>query len=158
MQQAQRNHICRIGASVFVAAVLFAQTATIPIMAMHGTFLRSKLFPILEYPMYAPAHYESERVSASWLIEGVLPSGKTLAISKEQLQVDIFDFVNIVQGTMQHDPKATATLRQLVRERVVGSEQLQELRIKNYPMQVTRDGPKALPSEVVMTLPMSPAS
>lgn len=149
-------HICyRTAISVFVTAVLGAQAATLLVTAQHASFLRSKLFPILEYPMYAPAHYEGERVTASWLLEGVLADGKTVVIPREQLQVDIFDFVNIVQSTLQHDPAATGVLTGLVREHVPGAGLIRELRIKNYPVQLTRNGPKPMSSEIVMTVPLS---
>jgi hypothetical protein len=157
MNQAKLAAGYRAAVSVFIIAVLSAQAATIPVTAMRGSFLRSKLYPILEYPMYAPAHYNGERVTASWLIEGVLPDGKTVGITNEQLHVDIFDFITIVQSALQGNPRETGTLRELVRERVPGAERIQELHIKSYPMQVTRDGPKPLPSELVMTIPLPPA-
>jgi hypothetical protein len=147
----------RTAVSVFIIAVLAAQAATIPVTAMHGAFLRSKLYPILEYPMYAPAHYNGERVTASWLIEGVVPDGKTIGITNDQLHVDIFDFINIVQSALQGNSREIDTLRELVRDRVPGADRIQELRIKNYPLKVTRDGPQPLPSEVVMTIPVQPA-
>ena len=151
-----RAQVCyRAGISVFVTALLGAQASTLWVTAQHGTFLRSKLFPILEYPMYAPAHYEGERVTASWLLEGALADGKSIAIPRELLQVDIFDFVNIVQSTLQHDRTATATLLGLVRQHVAGAERIRELRIKDYPVQLTRNGPRPLASEIVMTIPMS---
>lgn len=145
----------RIGVSIFVTAVLGAQAATLLVTAQHASFLRSKMFPILEYPMYAPAHYEGERVTASWLLEGELADGKTVAIPREQLQVDIFDYVNIVQSTLQHDRAATDVLTGLVRDHVPGAGLLHELRIKNYPVQLTRDGPRRISSEIVMTIPLS---
>lgn len=156
MESSRLNSLYRVGVSVFVGAVLAAQAATLPITAMHAGFLRSKLFPIIEYPMYAPAHYEGERVTASWLIEGVLSDGRAINVSKEQLGVDIFDFANIMQPVLQHDPSATQSLVAMVRERVPGAERFDELRIKSYPMQVTRDGPKPLPSEVIVTIPIGP--
>lgn len=145
----------RAGVSLFVATVLGAQAATLFVTVQHGSFLRGKMFPILEYPMYAPAHYEGERVTASWLLEGVLADGKTVVIPREELQVDIFDFVNIVQSTLQHNRAATGVLLGLVREHVPGAELIRELRIKNYPVQLTRTGPRTMPSEIVMTVPLS---
>jgi hypothetical protein len=156
MEPSRQAALYRIGVSVFVAVVLAAQAATFPITAIHGSFLRSKLFPILEYPMYAVAHYEGERVTASWLIEGVFDDGKTINISKEQLGVDIFDLANLMGPVLQRQPAGTRTLLGLVQERVPEADRLQELRIKSYPMQVTRDGPKALPSEVLVTIPVGP--
>jgi hypothetical protein len=153
MESSGAAALYRTGISVFVGALLAAQAATLPVTAMHASFLRSRLFPILEYPMYAPAHYAGERVTASWLLEGVLDDGKTISISKEQLGVDIFDFANIIQPVLKHDPAATQTLFEALRDHVPGADRIRELRIKSYPMQVTRDGPKVLPSEVVMTLP-----
>jgi hypothetical protein len=86
----------------------------------------------------------------------VLNDGRTINISKEQLGVDIFDFGNIVEPVLQHEASATRILLEAVQDRVPGAERIQELRIKSYPMQVTRDGPKALPSEVIVTIPMEP--
>lgn len=149
----------RFVVSVFIVAVLVAQAATLIVTATRGTYLRSNAYPILEYPMYAPAHYEGERVSASWLLEGVSGDGKTIAISSEQLHVDVFDFVNIVQLALSGSASGRSTLRELVLGHVPGADQLKEIRIKNYPMKVTRAGPQPLPSEVVMTIQLqSPQS
>jgi hypothetical protein len=108
--------------------------------------------------MYAPAHYEGERVIASWLLEGVYRDGMTIDISKEMLRIDIFDWVHTIEGTLAGNPNTTATLMTLIRERVPNPSQLTELRIKNYPVRLTRHGPQAIPSEVVKTLPMPQAS
>jgi hypothetical protein len=158
METSGRAALYRFGVSAFVGLALLAQAATIPITAMHASFLRSKMFPILEYPMYAVAHYENERVTASWLIEGVLDDGKIINISKEQLGVDIFDFANIISPVLRHEPNADRALMDMVKTRVPGGDRMQEVRIKSYPMQITRDGPKPMPSEVVMTIPAQPAS
>jgi hypothetical protein len=140
--------------SAFVGLVLFAQASTVLVTATRGTYLRERLFPVLEYPMYAYAHYDGDRVVASWLLEGVYPAGETISISKEMLRVDIFDWVNIVQGAMAGYASSTATLMTLIREHVPNAAQLAELRIKNYPVRITRNGPAAMPSEVVKTLPV----
>jgi hypothetical protein len=42
-----------------------------------------------------------------------------------------------------------------VREHVPGAGLIRELRIKNYPVQLTRNGPKPMSSEIVMTIPLS---
>jgi hypothetical protein len=144
----------RFAVSIFIVAVLAAQAATLIVTATRGTYLRSRAYPILEYPMYAPAHFEGERVSASWLLEGVLGDGKTIDISADQLHVDVFDFVNIVQSALSGSANGRNTLRELVLGHVPGADQLKEIRIKNYPMKVTRDGPQPLPSEVVMIIPL----
>ena len=104
--------------------------------------------------MYAPAHYEGERVIASWLLEGVYADGLKVDISKEMLKIDIFDFVHTVEGTINGNANTTATLVTLIREHVPNAAQLSEIRIKNYPVRLTRDGPVPMPSEVVKTLPM----
>src|SRR5579872_3939485 len=140
--------------SAFVAVVLLAQAATVFVTATRGTYLRDRLFPVLEYPMYAPAHYEGERVIASWLLEGVYGDDLKIDIPKEMLKIDIFDFVHTVEGTINGNPNTTATLVTLVREHVPNAAQLTEIRIKNYPVRLTRNGPQPMPSEVVKTLPL----
>jgi len=147
----------RIAVSAFIVAVLAAQAATLAVTSTRGTYLRSKAFPILEYPMYAPAHFEGERVSASWLLEGVLADGKIIDISNDQLHVDVFDFVNIVQSALSGSARSRGTLSELVQSHVPGADQIKEIRIKSYPMKVTRAGPQALASEVVMTIPLQTA-
>jgi hypothetical protein len=140
--------------SAFVVVVLFAQAATILVTATRGGYLRDRLFPVLEYPMYAPAHYEGERVVASWLLEGVYSDGQKIDISKDLLKIDIFDFVHTVEGTLNGDPNTTATFVTLIRERVPNAARLSEIRIKNYPVRLTRNGPAPMPSEVVKTMAM----
>jgi hypothetical protein len=121
-------------------------------------YLRGKLFPILEYPMYAPAHYEGERVSASWLIDGILANGRVITISNDDLHVDIFDFVRIVHSVLDGEPTGITTLQELIQSRLSAAADIRQIRIKSYPLQVTRDGPVAMPSEVLMTIPMRPRS
>ena len=155
MENSRAQACYRTAVTLFLVAVLGAQAASLLVTAQRGTFMRSRVFPILEYPMYAPAHYEGERVTASWLLEGVLADGTTIAIPREQLQVDIFDFVNIVQSTLQHEKGATSMLVGLVHQHVPGAAYLRTLRIKNYPVQLTRAGPRPMNSEVVMEIPLS---
>jgi hypothetical protein len=147
----------RAGVTIFVAAVLFAQAATLAVTATRGTYLRDRLYPILEYPMYAPAHYEGERVTASWLLEGELANGSTISITSDALRLDIFDFVNIMQAVLHGKAQALATLRQLVRDRVPGADQIRVVRVKDYPLKVTRNGPEPLPSDVIMTFTLQSA-
>ena len=158
MDQAKSAAWYRTGVTIFIATMLLAQAATLPVTATRSTFLRNRAYPILEYPMYASAHYEGERVNASWLIEGALVNGGTISISNEQLHVDIFEFVNIVQAVLHGSTAASGTLRELIRDHVPAADQIRELRIMNLPIKITRGGPQPLPSEVVMTISMDPAS
>jgi hypothetical protein len=152
------SRIARACASFFIVGVLLTQAATLFVTAMHATFLRSKLFPFLEYPMYAPAHYEGERVTASWLLEGQLPQGDGVPVTKEQLGIDIFDFNRLVQATLEGDKQQAQVLRRMVRERVPQGELFTVLVIKSYPVRVTRDGPQPLPPETALIVPMLRAS
>src|SRR5271167_4699741 len=80
----------------FIVVVLAAQAATLAVTSTRATFPRGRAYPILDYPMYGPAHLEGERVSVSRLLEGVFADGKTIDISSDRLHADVFDFVNIV--------------------------------------------------------------
>lgn len=148
------SRIARACGSFFIIGVLLTQAATLCVTAMHATFLRSKLFPFLEYPMYAPAHYEGERVTASWLLEGQLPEGNGVPVTKEELRIDIFDFDRLVQATLEGDKEQAQVLRRLVRERVPQGERFTVLVIRSYPVRVTRDGPQPLPPETALIVPM----
>jgi hypothetical protein len=148
----------RAGVAAFLLLILGAQAATLLVTARHGTFLRNRLYPIIEYPMYAVAHYENERVDASWLLEAVDQDGRTFEISYDQLHVDIFDWVNIMQAVLHGSGTNLDALRELVRKHIPGAGQFVELRIKSYPLQVTRGGPRSLPSQLLMTVSMQPGS
>lgn len=148
------SRIARACASFFIAGVLLIQAGTLGVTAVHAHFLHSKLFPFIEYPMYAPAHYEGERVTASWLLEGQLPEGHGVPVTKEGLGIDIFDFNRLVQATLEGDKEQAQVLRRLVRERIPQGERFTVLIIKSYPVRVTRDGPQPLPAETALIVPM----
>ena len=66
--------------------------------------------------------------------------------------------INIPDTVGYTVPEEYFRLIKMVRERVPNAAQLKELRIKNYPVRLTRNGPQSIPSEVVKTVPMAQAS
>lgn len=147
----------RVAVSIFVFAILAAQAATLPVTASGRTIIRSKLFPILEYPMYAIAHYEGDRVTGTWILEGVYPDGRTLNITQENLRLSTWDFIRVVQHAVRKLPGSQDRLVGLIRSRLPDGRIIREVRIKNYPIKVTRHGPQPMPSEVVMKVSIQPA-
>jgi len=158
MDRSTRDRLYRTGVSIFVIGMLAAQASTLLVTATAKSVLRSKLYPFIEYPMYGIAHYEGERVTATWHLEGVYNDGHTIDISQEMLNLSIWDYNRIIQATMASQKGAADAFREVMRERVPGSAELQQVRIKSYAIKVTRHGPEEIPSEVPMTVPMTPAS
>jgi hypothetical protein len=158
MDSSRRETLYRTGISIFVTGLLAAQASTLLITARASTVLRSKLYPFIEYPMYGIAHYEGERVTATWVLEGVYASGRTIEITREMLDLSIWDYNRVVQGALAGYPGAVDGFRELIRERVPAGSDLQQVRINSYAIKVTRHGPQDEPSKLAMSVAMTPAS
>jgi hypothetical protein len=144
---------------VVIAGLLTAQAMTLGVTASgKRSLLRNKLYPIIEYPMYAPAHYEGERVTATWELQALLSSGETMPISREALELTIWDYNRIVQAFLRGDPRATENFEEVIRTRAPRASEIREVRIISYGVQLGRNGPIKIPSQVVRTIKISGAS
>ena len=138
--------------------MLAAQASTLLVTAASSSVLRSKLYPFIEYPMYGIAHYEGERVTATWLLEGVYNDGRAVSITREMLGLSIWDYNRVIQSAMADHRGAVDAFREIIRERVPAANDIQAVRINSYAIKVTHDGPAHEPSEFAMTVPMNSAS
>jgi hypothetical protein len=157
---ARRDRIYRRLVSVFLVLTLGTQIATLGVTAVRPGWLTAKLYPIIEYPMYAPAHYEGERVTGRWLLRGVLASGGEIEITEQSLRTSIWDFILLTDPIATGTPNSPRTLTAIqrlvavVREREPRARELKMLRIESYPLKVTRNGAEKIPSETVVSIPM----
>jgi hypothetical protein len=155
------ERIYRRVASGFIVAVLGAQAATLAITAITPGRLLGRFYPIIEYPMYAQAHHDGERVTGRWLLRGVLADGNELDITEDSLHISVFSFAVLTQQVADATPDspesqdAIKTLISIVRERESRASEIKMLRIDSYPMIVTRNGAQTVPSETVISIPMS---
>jgi hypothetical protein len=157
----ERNY--RALVSAFIVLTLGAQIATFGVTLVRPGWLRDKLYPIIEYPMYAQAHYDGERITGRWLLRGMLANGDQIDITEQSLRVSIWDFILLTDPIAVGAPNAPQTvtaiqrLITIIRAREPRASEIKALRIESYPMKVTRHGPEKMPSETVMTIPMPAA-
>jgi hypothetical protein len=148
-------------ASTFIIVILGAQAATLGVTLVKPGWLYNRLYPIIDYPMYALAHYDGERVTGRWLLRGVLENGGEIDITEQSLHLSVWDFVGLTEPIVSGAPNAPETHRAIqelvavVRAREPRAAEFKTLRIDSYPMRVTRHGPETIPSETVLSIPMS---
>jgi hypothetical protein len=156
-----RQRIIRNLVSGFIALVLGAQIATLGVTVIRPGALAGKLYPIIEYPMYAFAHYDGERIKGRWLLRGVLADGEQLDINEQSLRISVWDYIDLLEPVVALPPNsvqqqtAIQTLITVVRERERRAGELKTLRIDSYPLKLTRHGGEPMPSETVMSIPMA---
>jgi hypothetical protein len=148
-------------ASTFIVLVLGAQAATLPVTLMSPGRLLGRFYPIIEYPMYAQAHYDGERVVGRFLLRGVLADGSQVDITEQSLRISVWDFVVLTEQVATGTPDSPGMLRAvknllaIVREREPRVGEFKTLQIDSYPMKLSRDGAAPAPSETVWSIPMS---
>jgi hypothetical protein len=162
MARPERNYRALI--ATFLVLTLGAQIASLGVTIVRPGSLTAKLYPIIEYPMYARAHYDGERVIGRWLLKGVLANGNQIDITEQSLRVSGWDFILLTDQVALGKPgapqtqRAIDTLVTMVKQRVSEASAIRELRIDNYPMKVTRHGAQWTASETVLSIPMAAPS
>jgi hypothetical protein len=150
--------------STFIVLTLGAQAASLGVTLVSPGWLTAKIYPIIEYPMYAQAHYDGERVEGRWLLRGVLAHGGEIDINEDSLRVSPWDYIHLTDAVALAQPdtaqraKAIQELVAVVKAREPRAADLSALRLDSYPMKVTRNGAAAMPSDTVVTIPMPAAS
>ena len=133
--------------SCFIAAVLLLQAwASFGPLVGGGSGFR--FWPIVSYAMYTRAHYDGETVDVQELLEGTLSDGSIVDITMDSLSLNIWFYRNLVRDLKKNDPAAIA----LLVNRYRNGQELVEVRVKSYPLMVTRNGPAKKPSEVLHRL------
>lgn len=146
--------------STFLVLALGAQIATLGVTLVRPGWLAATVYPILEYTMYAQAHYDGERVTGRWLLRGQLANGGVIDITEQTLRVSIWDFGELTEQVAVGKPGTPETLRgvqrliSVVREREPRANEIRMLRIDSYPMKVTQHGAQTTPSQTVATIAM----
>jgi hypothetical protein len=143
------NRAYVVSASCFIAAVLLGQ-AYVTFSPVLGSNAGFRFWPIVTYAMYSRAHYEGETVEVYDLLEGTLNDGTVVEIPMDSLGLSIWYYRNMLKGLRNQDPVAI----KLLTSRFRWGDDLAEVRIKSYPLMVTRDGPAEKPSELLYSLTM----
>lgn len=138
------HKLYKAGVSFFILAVLLGQAYASfgPILSM-GTGFR--FWPVVSYAMYSRAHYDGETVDVHDLLEGTLSDGSVVEIPRDSLGLSFWFYRNLVRDIKKDDPVAV----QLLVDKFRWGDELVEVRVKSYPLMVTRTGPMEKPSEVL---------
>lgn len=129
--------------SLFVIVVLAAQISTL-VPNAKGRDIGGKYWPILTYDMYATANREGEIVHVYPLLDGVALDGTIVPITKEDLGLPIWQYMDHAWALRAEDQGAIEKFRRFYK-----GTALKELHVKNYPYKVTRKGFEEIKSEIM---------
>lgn len=129
--------------SLFVAVVLGAQIATLAPNAV-GRDIGGRYWPILTYDMYATANREGDIVHVYPLLDGVTVEGAVIPITKEDLGLPIWQYMDHAWALRANDQRAIENFRRFYK-----GVPLRELHVKNFPYKVTRKGFEEVKSEIM---------
>ncbi|HNP35096.1 MAG TPA: hypothetical protein PKK10_04530 [Woeseiaceae bacterium] len=135
--------------SLFVGSVLLLQ-AIISIAPVFGGTSGSRYWPILGYAMYSRSYSEGDFVDIYRLLEGVAEDGTIIPIPKESLGLHLWHYRNLVRDLQQGRKGA---FEHLFSKLPPGTD-IVEIRVKSFPVAVTRDGPVEKDSVVLATFPV----
>jgi hypothetical protein len=128
--------------SALIGGVLLAQGVS----GFRGT---QYLTPFLSYPMYSKAHFEGERLDVNHRVYAVLKSGERRYIDPdEDLNVDFWRYERrFVTPLIKGRSDEVAPFVDAV---VARYPDVTALEVDNYPMIITRAGPKPAPSQTIV--------
>lgn len=131
--------------SFVIIAVLGAQ-----LVASFGH--ANRFFPFMWYPMYAQAHFEGERINVEHRIYAVTPDGKRHYIDPaSDLEIDFWRYERRFARQLRDNKlKNIKPVLAMVIER---HPTFTELQVEDYPMVITRQGPKSAPMRTIAVVP-----
>lgn len=146
-QRAVARKSYRIAVSAFVGFVLAFQ-AVISFGPIVGVNLGTGYWPLLNYAMYSQSFQEGDFIDYYRLLEGVTETGEVVPIPMESLNLHLWHYRALVGDLERGRPEAFAVIFESLPEGV----QLREIRVKSFPVAVTRDGPVDQDSILLATI------
>lgn len=137
--------------SLFIITILGLQTMPI-LTEKTDSHWGDYFWPFTHYPMYNGAHQEGEHVRVGNFVTVTLSNGKETEISYEhsgELGLNFFDFQDLCAKLVKPDGHLHA--HEFTALHPLGDE-IVKLDIYNYPVIVTRDGPKEAEMELLNSI------
>lgn len=128
--------------SALILAVLVTQIYT-------GFRKGYKWWPFLAYPMYAEAHFENERIGVENYMYAVTPKGRIYLHPDRDLHLGFWRYDGVARGLRDGKLKQNSGALALIRS---VHPDIERLEIEDYPVIITRDGPKPAPKKIVATI------
>ena len=130
--------------SIFIFAVLAAQIVS-------GFRRTYQWWPFLSYPMYASSHFDQERIDVSYIIYAVTPDGTRHYLDPDMdLGIGFWRYGRLARQLGVNHLKSNAHSLEEIGSRYPN---LLRVEVEDYPMMITRDGPKAAPRLVTNIIP-----
>lgn len=143
------SRLYRIVVSAFVGFVLIFQ-ALIAFGPIVGVNLGVKFWPLVNYAMYSRSFQEGDFIDYYRLLEGVDESGEVVPIPMESLGLHLWHYRDLVRDLERGRRDAFI----VVLDSLPDSTELREIRVKSFPVAVTRSGPVEQGSILLATIPV----
>lgn len=133
----------------FVVFVLGFQ-ALISFGPIVGLNLGTLYWPLLNYAMYSRSFKEGDFVDYYRLLEGVTPEGDVVAIPMESTGLHLWHYQDLVRDLERGRVEAFEHIYRSLPDGIL----LTEIRVRSFPVAVTRDGPVEKESILLATIPV----
>ena len=133
----------------FVVFVLGFQAA-ISFGPIVGVNLGTLYWPLLNYAMYSRSFKEGDFVDYYRLLEGVTRDGDVVSIPMESTGLHLWHYQDLVRDLERGRIEAFEHAFRSLPEGTV----LTEIRVRSFPVAVTRDGPVEKDSMLLATIPV----
>ncbi len=130
--------------SAFVAFVLIFQ-AIISLGPIAGIEIGTRYWPLLNYAMYSRSFREGDTVNIYYLLDGVRQDGSIVEISMDTVGMHLWHYRKLVDDLRAGRPEAIDHVLRSVPPGIP----LAEIRVKTFPVAVTRQGPREQASQVI---------
>jgi hypothetical protein len=142
--------------SVVIITILGLQTGPIITQPMPEHYWGDKYWPFTNYPMYNRGRAEGDYVNVGNTIIATLDNGEQLTFSNKnpgKLGINFWNFFELCTNLLR--PVGHNYVAKFTSLHPLG-DQMVKLEIYNYPVIVTRDGPKEAEQKLMKTIVINP--
>ena len=138
--------------SIFVGFVLVFQSV-VSLGPIFGIEINARFWPIVNYAMYSRSFQEGDTVEIYRILEGVTENGEIVDLSMDVVGMRVWQYRDLGRDIEKGNRDAIEFVTNFAPE----GHKLEEIRIKNFPVVVTRDGPREQPSQILAVIQLPEA-
>lgn len=147
MEKSYLHSAYQILVSTFVAFVLLFQTV-ISLGPIAGIEIGTQYWPLLNYAMYSRSFHEGDTVNVYRPIEVVTADGVATELTLDDLDLQLWHYR--ILGTDLENGNQDAL--DFLLAKVASGSAVTEIRIRSFPVVVTRAGPELHDSEILVRI------
>jgi hypothetical protein len=133
--------------SIFVGFVLVFQSV-VSLGPIFGIEINTRFWPIVNYAMYSRSFQEGDTVEVYRILEGVTEKGEIVDLSMDVVGMHLWQYRDLGRDIEKGNRDAIEFVVTFAPE----GHRLEEVRIKSFPVAVTRDGPREQPSQTLAVI------